>query len=458
MKKTILLYFFLIISNNFAQKSIDFEFDYARFKIDSTKSYLEIYYSLGQETLIKYESEGSSFIGAYFTVSIINTNTKEVLLDKNYKVETPLNDSTNSINGDKNLVGNIAYVIPGGRYVLTISASDVADTTKSKVYEEIIEIKLFGNSKYMISDIQLATRIITESKNKNSIFYKNTMEIFPNPVNVYAESMPVLFFYSELYNLKNDPSSGNIALIKQLQNNYGEVIYSKEKTASRKNNSVCEVGVINLRKYPTGVYTLSLSLIDKSTNQGVSSSKRFYFINPSVVDTFTSRFANLSVMGSEFGILSEEECDEMFLTCRAIALGDEIDQYEELKTVEPKREFLFNFWKRRDQSPESPQNEFKIEYLERVKIVEAKYKTFNNRGVKTDRGRIYLIYDEPDEIEYHPNDYDKRPYEIWFYHGIEGGILFVFGDITGYNAYELLHSTKRGEMRDENWVRRISVN
>ena len=55
------------------------------------------------------------------------------------------------------------------------------------------------------------------------------MEIFPNPVNVYAESMPVLFYYSELYNLERDTSRGNVVLINQLQNNYGEVIYSKEK-------------------------------------------------------------------------------------------------------------------------------------------------------------------------------------------------------------------------------------
>ncbi len=30
-------------------------------------------------------------------------------------------------------------------------------------------------------------------------------------------------------------------------------------------------------------------------------------------------------------------------------------------------------------------------------------------------------------------------------------------EITGYNDYEILHSTKRGELRDDNWQRRITV-
>ena len=96
--------------------------------------------------------------------------------------------------------------------------------------------------------------------------------------------------------------------------------------------------------------------------------------------------------------------------------------------------------------------------MERVTFVEGRYKTFTKRGVKTDRGRVYLINGEPDEVDYNANDYNTKPYEVWTYHSIEGGVEFIFGDITGYNDYEILHSTKRGELRDDNWQRRITVN
>jgi len=111
----------------------------------------------------------------------------------------------------------------------------------------------------------------------------------------------------------------------------------------------------------------------------------------------------------------------------------------------------------RDQIPETPKNEFKEEYLERVKVVDNKYKTFVKRGVETDRGRVYLQYGEPDEVDNYPNEYNMKPYEIWNYYSIEGGVIFIFGDITGYNNYELINSTKRGEIRDDTWQRRITV-
>jgi len=58
----------------------------------------------------------------------------------------------------------------------------------------------------------------------------------------------------------------------------------------------------------------------------------------------------------------------------------------------------------------------------------------------------------------YPNETNMKPYEIWYYNRIEGGVLFIFGDLTGYNDYELLSSTKRGEIRDDNWQRRITTN
>ncbi len=165
----------------------------------------------------------------------------------------------------------------------------------------------------------------------------------------------------------------------------------------------------------------------------------------------------MDVKSSEFGLFSEEECDDMFETCTPLARELDKDTYEKLTSVDSKREFLFQFWKMRDMEPETQRNEFKDEYTERVTFVEARYKTFTKRGVKTDRGRVYLINGEPDEVDYHANDYNTKPYEVWTYHSIEGGVVFVFGDITGYNDYEILHSTKRGELRDDNWQRRIKV-
>lgn len=459
MKKAI-LFWLLPIVGILAQNKISFEFDYARFKNDSTNSYLEIYYSIGQGKLTPYQIDNKFYIGAYLDISIEDTLINNVLVSKRYKSVNEIDTSQSALYKDKNLIGNLGYIIPPGKYLLTISSLDIADTTKIITYKEHISINRFPTNIYSISDIQLASRIITDSKNTKSIFYKNTMEVYPNPLDIYTEAMPVLFYYSELYDVNTHTLPGSdLILVQQLLDNNGKTLESKKKTVAQNNNSIVEAGVFNLKKYPTGSYTLRLSLFQDSLNVGIASSKRFYLINPSVkpVSDMTI-LSNTDMKSSEYGIYSEEECDELFEVCGPIATAQDKDTYARLKTLDSKREFLFKFWKARDMEPDTPKNEFKEEYMDRVAFVESRYKAFNKRGVKTDRGRIYLVYGEPDEVDYYPNDYNTKPYEIWRYNSIEGGVEFVFGDITGYNDYELLHSTKRGELRDDNWRRRITVN
>jgi GWxTD domain-containing protein len=456
--KNVLFVIIFLSSLIYSQEKISLEFDYAKFKYDSSKTYLELYYAIGQSNLKPYVEDNISYIGAYLDVTIIDTLSKKVMVDKRYLSRTPLANSNDSTFSGKSLIGNLGFVLESGVHTLNISAVDVGDSTSSKSYTEIINVTEYDNDKYSLSDIQLSTRIISDSNNKNSIFYKNTMEVFPNPHNIYTESAPVLFYYSEIYNLNSiSHEKSKMILVEQLNDSYGNVKKVKKKNLNTNNNSVVEAGVINLKKYPTGSYTLLLSIFADSNTVGISTSKKFYLINPSVKDEKLSIVNNMNVQSSEFGILSEEECDELFLVSEALLIENEKDEYERLKTVESKREFLFDFWRMRDQIPETPENEFKEEYLARVRLVDNKYRTFVKRGIQTDRGRIHLLYAEPDEIENYPNELNMKPFEIWSYYSIEGGVVFIFGDVTGYNNYELLHSTKRGELRDETWQRRISV-
>jgi GWxTD domain-containing protein len=210
-------------------------------------------------------------------------------------------------------------------------------------------------------------------------------------------------------------------------------------------------------KLPTDTYTLSLSLIDSSANYGVSSSKKFFVYNPSVeyVDTFKTQSSN--IVAGMFGVMSEEELDDFFAKSRYIASVPEIEQYETLTTENAKREFLTNFWKARDEDPSDDMNLYLKNYLRKIKESNITYKALSKEGWKTDRGRVYLVYGQPSEVDRYPNQTQSRPHEIWYYHEIEGGVEFVFGDLTGFSDYTLLHSTKRGELQDPGWERRIVV-
>ena len=338
-----------------------------------------------------------------------------------------------------------------------IGGRDVKDEKNQKIYTEYLTSGRFITEQISISDIQLASRIIQDSPNTESIFYKNSMEIYPIPSSVFGENQPVVFYYSELYNLLRISGSEYLKLISSVYNSKGKIVFSKSKPISRSYDSRVEVGSIVVNKYPTDTYTFVIALIDSTANYGVSSSKKFYVFNPSIAITDTMTGQISGVFASEFGVMADEELDDLFNKSKYISSSAEIDKYDKINTTEGKREFLYNFWKDRDNDPSTPGNEFYKLYLTKVTLSNQRYGSLSRIGWKSDRGRVFIMHGEPSEIERYPNQVDTKPYEIWYYNELEGGVIFVFGDLTGFSDYTLLHSTLRGELRDDNWIRRITT-
>ena len=117
--------------------------------------------------------------------------------------------------------------------------------------------------------------------------------------------------------------------------------------------------------------------------------------------------------------------------------------------------FFFEFWKKRDPDIMTEINEYYAEYIKRIEEVNQRFSTRFWKGVKTERGRVYLLYGKPDEIERHTFEGNSKPYHIWYYHSLEGGCRFIFADITGFKNFELVHSTKNGEYNDPTWEARV---
>ncbi len=455
MKKLFSFFLLLMILSNlsFAQNDLGFEFDYAKFNYDSTSVYLEFYYGLNSKNMQIFSSDKGQMIEAIVHIEMKNLETNEYFIKKDWKVQdfAAANDSSLKL-----LSGVLNFVVPKAKYSLLIKVWDSKNPNFSKTINETLIIEPVKSDKFSISDIELAYNIKTENVDPNSIFYKNTLEVVANPAMIYTYSSPVMFYYAELYNLKLTDAKSDYSLQKILYNSSGTPIYRHTKNVKQRNDAVVEYGVVNLSKYPTDSYNFVLSLIEPATNQAYVSSKRFYFYNPNVKDTSKSFNVNTGVLGSEFGLFTKDECDKMFLQVKYIANDREINQFKSFDSLKAKREFLYNFWRNRDADLSTPRNEFKEEYMKRVAFANKNFSSMLREGFLTDRGRVTLLFGEPDQRDFYPSDSEVKPYEIWFYNEIEGGVSFIFGDVTGFGNYELLHSTKRGEVKDENWMRRIS--
>ena len=455
MTKYILTFLFVLsYLNDFFPQKMNFEFDYAQFGYDSLSNYVEFYYSFNQACLQFVDTDTTDYVEGILKIEISDSTSGENIIDKQWIISNEVKDT---IELNRSLIGVIGFIINEGSYLVSVIGSDANNPTSKKVISEFLSIKPFLVSNTAISDIQLSSNIIPGSENTSSIFYKNTYEVTPLPASVCGEKQPVLFYYSELYNLQFNPSENDLRLDEMVINSKGQLVSTKSKKISKSIDSRVEVGMVKVHKLPTDTYTLLVNLIDSSANYGVSSSKRFFVYNPSVAPIDTLQQTVSAVLSTTFGAMSEEEIDDLFAKSKYIASVPEQVKYNSLSTPEAKREFLYNFWKARDENPSDDQNAFYVNYLKRIEAANARFSALGKQGWKTDRGRIYLIYGEPSEIDRYPNQTETKPYEIWRYESIEGGVIFVFGDITGFNDYQLLHSTKRGEMRDDNWIRRIAV-
>jgi GWxTD domain-containing protein len=231
---------------------------------------------------------------------------------------------------------------------------------------------------------------------------------------------------------------------------------SREQIKKKMEASV-EVGAINVSMLPSGVYDFQFGILGAQDELLQSVSKKFYVYNPEVKGPERIASENLAaaVLTSEFAAMSEKELDSEFEMAQYIAGKEEKKAYESLEDAESKRQFLYEFWWRKDPTPATAINEYRKEYQRRIAYTNDNFRSYTRKGWKTDRGRVYVIYGPPNDIERFPNNPLSYSYEIWRYDQIEGGVIFVFADLQEFGEHMQLHSTKRGEPVNEDWERQI---
>jgi len=135
-----------------------------------------------------------------------------------------------------------------------------------------------------------------------------------------------------------------------------------------------------------------------------------------------------------------------------IITDEERKAFKKLQTDDERERFIEEFWRRRDPDPDTDENEFKEQYYERIAYANEHFAS-GIPGWKTDRGRIWIMYGKPDELESHPSggQYDRPsyegggstttyPFEIWFYRylaGVGSGVEIEFVDPTGSGEYRI---------------------
>lgn len=137
-----------------------------------------------------------------------------------------------------------------------------------------------------------------------------------------------------------------------------------------------------------------------------------------------------------------------------IITDEERTSWKRLATDDERESFIEQFWLRRDPTPDTQENEYKEEHYRRIAYTNERFAS-GIPGWKTDRGRIYITFGPPDEIESHPSGgtYERPieegggttstfPFEKWRYRYLEGiglgnDIVIEFVDTTMTGEYRM---------------------
>lgn len=462
MKKTIVILILLILAlaagnlpvwgQAVNSGDLPLQMDYAVFRGQdrSANAYVEIYYNFPRSQL-KFEPSEDGYVAVInFTLSL-NDHSGKTIDTLTWKAGSKI-DKLSKLNDKSYFISDmVADLIPVGEYMVVL---DARNGDKIGHAAMPMSVPPFGDQ-LGISSIELAYNIEPDSAGK---FVKAGHKIMPNPSRQFFRENKWVYIYSEGYGLDTSQTADSIYHVDmEILGNNGQVVKTFAGTTQPKpgESAVIMTGFA-IDTLPPDNYTLKVTLADG--DKSVSSTKEFSVLG----SPEAGRRAVLSSVLAEFpeanNIASEEDARKFRDEITYIATFDELKLYDSLNLT-GKSNFQKSFWAGRDPDPSTAENEFELEHYRRWKYAEAAYGRFQGEyaGWRTDRGRTYIMYGEPSEIERNASTIDSRGWERWWYHGIEGGVYFIFVDYENAADMTLVHSSKKNEVKDPNWESKIRM-
>jgi len=255
--------------------------------------------------------------------------------------------------------------------------------------------------------------------------------ILPNPSHFYGLYHRDLGGYSEFY---PDPiwdmkEAQLLLLVEKVQDS---TLIRQSKEAVLLQGSIVPIyRRFDLSDFSGGTYALTMRWTDETDSTLLAEKKTLFQI----------------LWDEETWYLTEKE----LLEDAHVLLSDM--QYREFVQLDRgnKESFMERFWIERDPIPSTPQNEIRQVFEQRKAYAESNFGGFR-KGKLSDRGRLYIRWGSPDEIEKElgPSDreslneviyreldeddmdntahhgaraFDNRSFEVWYYH-LQGDPLF----------------------------------
>jgi GWxTD domain-containing protein len=240
-----------------------------------------------------------------------------------------------------------------------------------------VEARDLSGAALQVSDLTLVRsfRVTPEV-----VFGRNGVDFDPNPSRYYGLILPSVRCYLEVYGGEDFQEGEAYFLQAQVLDISGLPRVQQTSRAEPRSGVLAVTQELPLTDgLDAGRYTLDLTVVRESTRESARVSGTF--------DVLWSE----ATWGRDPDVLLQE---------MALIMTD--SQYKVLKglTAGAREVYLAEFWHGLDPEPTTSENEVRVAFRERVRRADREFVSSLNRGIDTDRGRVYVRYGPPDEIEY----------------------------------------------------------
>jgi GWxTD domain-containing protein len=247
----------------------------------------------------------------------------------------------------------------------------------------------------------------------DSQFVRAGLRLIPSVARIYGDYEPEVIVYYEIY---NRPDFGGEYMISYSLRSTEEELLADTTLIPSEGARTPRLERVDVGDLLPGEYKIALTVQSPGS------------------DFKLKREADFKIGWSAVGLV-KNDYETAVEQLRYIATGDQLKQLKRAREEERLQRWN-EFWKSQDPTPATPENELRDEYYKRLRYSDLNFGHFGRDGWKTDMGKVYITYGQPDEIERHPFDIDAKPYQIWTYY--DPWRIFRFVDINGYGEYELI--------------------
>jgi GWxTD domain-containing protein len=402
---------------------------------DTTKSRIDFNFNIPSEffVFVRSESNPNDFIArGEISIEIIDSHDLSAARDIIHK---ELHESE-AISADSKkrapVQGNFSFTLTPGSYHTLFEVNDLESKRRFEDRDPSLTLERFGNSTLVFSTLLFLNRLEIENDSVAKAY----------PVNqggdaFFGKNFTILF-----------QSTGGRDTLETVRYSIHKLDTKDERVTVLEDSVRPNPRLANRSlEAPGGDSSLVYSLRSKKTGIHVST----YTIQVRA-DTLQWGRYDIEIRGSR-GAASRKSFAIRWLdmprTLRNATLATEALQYLMPEndfddfmglSEKEKRKAFEDFWKKRDPTPLTAYNEQMAEYYKRCDHALESFSTLRQAdGIRTDRGKIYVLYGPPTRSERVLN-LDSAPQETWYYDSLSR--KFVFVDQSRSGNYKLLSSEK----------------